>query len=89
MTPESTAPVRWFNASILVIGSDGKNKSSYGVFLDDVGQAIRCSEHSAVPDPIKWLSERYPDNGFCLVEDNGDAYYKDLKRDLFPDKEES
>lgn len=78
-TPEQTAPMRWFNASILV---NGKRRGAYGVFLDDVGQAIRCSEKSAVPDPIAWLTKRYPCNTYEIINDNGDAYYASLKEEL-------
>lgn len=77
----STKYVRWFNASILV---NGETRGAYGVFLDDMGNVIRCSEHSAKPDPVGWLSKRYPSNTYTLVEDNGDAYYEDHYR-VFPE----
>lgn len=68
-----------YNASILV---DGKTTGVYGVFIDELGEFQRCSEVSALPDPIAWLSARYPDQHFELIRDNGEAYYADLWRSV-------
>lgn len=70
-----------FNASIIVNG-DPRTRV-YGVRLDATGRAVRCSEHSAIPDPVRWLAERYPQDSFVLVEDGGAAYRQALRRELF------
>ena len=71
------------NGSILV---NGGAKGSYGVRVESDGSVSWCSERQAALDPrgpVEHLSKRYPHLTFQLVMDNGDAYYEDLRKDLF------
>ena len=83
---------RRFNTSIVRLKDDGSPQigGAYGARMVDGAFTDDCSERQAGLDPrgpIRWLENHRHGSQWTVLNDNGDRYYSDLRRELLPDED--